>query len=161
MHINFIEVIYAVINFILLVVLLRLFLYKPVHKMLATRRQTISESLAAAEQAKQQAADADEKIRAQVKQAKAEAEGILATARASGDELKKQLLTEAREEARAITEKARAALNKEREETITNLRKETARLAVSVAGRILAEEMSAEQQQALLHKYIMKVGQLQ
>lgn len=161
MHIELSMVIYAVFNFTLLVVLLRIFLYKPVRKMLDTRRQLISESLDTAERTKEQAAAAGEEIRAQIEQARGEATSIVASARASADELKKLLLDEAREEAQAIADNARAALVKEREEAIAALRKEAAVLAVSAAGRILAEELNAEQQQALLHKYIAEVGQLQ
>jgi len=161
MEISLHTVIFAMVNFLVLLVLMRIFLYKPVRKMLDTRQQTISESLAAAEQARQQAAAAGDDIRAQLEQAKGEAEGIVTAARSAGDELKKQLLEEARKEAQSIAEAARAALAKEREEAIAALRTEAAALAISAAGRILAEEISAEQQQALLHKYIMRVGQLQ
>ncbi|MCL2496038.1 MAG: F0F1 ATP synthase subunit B [Clostridiales bacterium] len=161
MHIELSTIIYAIFNFSLLVVLLRIFLYKPVRKMMDTRQQIISESLEAAEQAQQQAAAAGEIIGAQLEQAKTEALEIVASARTAGDELKKQLLEEARAEALIITEDTRAALLKEREEAIIALRKEAAALAVSTAGRILSEEISTEQQQSLLQKYITKVGHLQ
>lgn len=161
MEISIPVMIFAFGNFILLLVLLRIFLFKPVRKMMDARQQTISDGLAAAEQAKQQAANAGEEIRAQIEQARGEAEAIIASARVAGDDLKKQLLEEARVEARGITENARQALAKEREDAITALRKEAAALAVNAAGRILAEELNEAQQQALLHKYIVKVGQLQ
>lgn len=153
--------IFAIVNFIVLLVLLRLFLYKPVLKMLEERKQTISDSLAKAQEAKVQAEQAGEQISARIEHARGEAEGILAAARAAGEELKKQLAEEARAEAQSFTAASRAALNKEREEAIAALRNEAAALAVSAAGRILAEDLTAEQQQALLHKYVAKVGQLQ
>lgn len=161
MSITLSDVIFALINFIVLVVLLRIFLYKPVRKMMDARQQIISDSLTEAEKAREQAAAAGDEIRVQIKQAKGEAEAIAASARSAGEELKKQLVEEARKEAQTITDASRAALNKEREEAIAALRQEAAMLAVSAAGRMLAEEMTAEQQQALLHKFITKVGQLQ
>lgn len=154
-------IVFTLCNFIILLVLLRLFLYKPVNRMLENRRKTIADSLAAAEEAQKKADTAAETIRAQIEEARKEADQIIVAARASGDELKKQIVEEARKEAQSMTESARAALAKEKEEAVIELRKQAAALAVSAAGRILAEELNEEQQRALLSKYMKKVGQLQ
>jgi F-type H+-transporting ATPase subunit b len=64
-----------IINFVILVVLLRMFLYQPVKNMLAQRQQRIAEGLEAADRAAQEAA-----------QQKAEFEKSLAKARQESQE---------------------------------------------------------------------------
>lgn len=161
LEIGLANVIYSIVNFLILLVLLRIFLYKPVRGMLETRKQVISDSLAAAEQAQKQAASAGEEIAAQLSQTRMEAEKIIGAARVAGEDLHQQIVEQARAEAQNIIATTRVALDKEREEAIAALRKDAAGLAVSMAERLLAGELTAEQQQAMLQKSIAQMGRLQ
>lgn len=160
MEINLAEIIFALVNFALLLVLLRLFLYKPVRNMLDTRKALIEEGLTAAAVAKEEAAAASKATQSRLDEAQAEANAVIAEARSKAEQIRKQILSEAQAEAERATAQARAAFEKEREEAIGELRKQAAALAINAAAHILAEEINAEQQQALLAKYIAKVGQM-
>ncbi len=160
MHLSLAETIFAIVNFGLLLLLLRLFLYKPISKMLAERQNTIAESLAQAEQARTDALAAKDQIAAQIEQANLEAETIIAKATQNGEQLKKQILAEARQEAQAIQAKTQADLDRYREEIRHNLQQEAVALAIKTAGQILAEEINQEKQKSLLNSYIKRLGQL-
>lgn len=154
-------VIWNIINFLILLVLLRVFLYKPIRNMLETRKQVVSDSLAAAEQAQKQAAAAGDEIAAQLSRARVEAESIIAAARLAGEDLEKRIVGQAQQEAQNIIDNTRLALSKEREEAIAALRKDAAGLAVTMAERLLAGELTAEQQAVMLEKSIAQIGRLQ
>ena len=79
---NLPQLIAQVANFFVLLVILRLTLYKPVLKMLDDRKQKIAEGLNAAEIARAEAASAQVNIQAQLDEARKEGQEIVAGAQA-------------------------------------------------------------------------------
>ncbi len=91
-------VIYLV-NFGLLLVLLYIFGYKPILRMLDQRSATIKESLDQAEKARLQSARAEEEIKAQLQEARRQGQAIVSQAAQMGEKVKEEARAEARREA--------------------------------------------------------------
>ena len=133
-------------NFGLLLLLLRLFAYKPIMKMLDTRAAKIKESLEAGERAKQEAVSAEKEIAKKIEEASASGQQIVGQAVKTAEEVKRRAAQDAKNEADAIIAKAQVEITREKQESMTELRKEVADLAVMVAGKAIATSLDKETQ---------------
>lgn len=125
------------VNFAIVLVALRYFLYRPILAMLAKRQQIVAQGVDDAAAAKSLLEGADAVAAERVAAADAEAERIVASAREAGAEEKMRLVKEA--EARALAVAHDAALRAD--EVTTRARRESeqeiARLAILAAEKVL------------------------
>lgn len=146
-----------IINFLLLFGLLSIFLWRPLMNMLDSREMKIQKGLedaAAAANARRNAEAEAEKILAA---ARAEAQRVVEEARGRGDELAKLVETEARTEAEQIRAEGRVRVNEERDRQLADMRGQVAAIAVAVAQRLIGETLDEKRQQALVNDFFAKV----
>jgi F-type H+-transporting ATPase subunit b len=127
------------VNFLILVWLLKRFLFKPVGNLVAERKAEIVRAQAEAEAARQSAERARKEIEARQSQIEAERQAILDKARAQlADERAKMI-----EDARAEIEKLKAAslksLNEERDAAAREVTDRSIQIAVGLAQRLLRQ----------------------
>ena len=161
MEINFFELGYMIFNFLVLVVLLRLFLYKPILRMLDQRKTSISEALNAADAAREESETVKASLQAEIIKAREQAETLVAAAEKASEDAKKDIIAHAQAEAKTLLERAQAEINREKAEAIAQLKEEVAALAVAAATKILKGELDAATQQQITDKYIQEVGRVQ
>lgn len=147
-----------VAGFVILVVLLRKFLFGPVSAMLAARQDEIKstydradESIKAAEQLK---ADYEQRIGAVEAEARQRIQEAVKEAQAAKDEI----VSEARAESHAIIERGAREIEHERDRALVELRTEVANLAVGAAGKIIGENMDDARQRKLVDDFMKQVG---
>jgi F-type H+-transporting ATPase subunit b len=138
------------INFGLLLLLLRLFAYKPIMKMLDNRANKIKESLEAGERAKQEAVQAEQEVTKRIEAASRDGQKIVDQAVQAAEEVRRKAALEAKKEAEVIVEKARVEIRREQEEAVNDLRKEVADLAVVVAGKAISRSLDEKTQRQLI-----------
>lgn len=146
-----------IINFLLLFLILRFALWKPIVNMLDARGAKIQKGLedaAAAANARRNAETEAEKIQSQ---ARAEAARAVEEARGRGEEVGRSVETEARAEADRIRAEARARSNEERDRQLADLRGQMAAIAVAVAERLIGESLDANRQQAIVSDFLSKL----
>ena len=148
------------INFGLLLLLLRLFAYKPIMKMLYQRAQRIRESLEAGERAKQEAVSAEKEVAKKIEEASASGQKIVEQASKAAEDVRKRAEQDARKEAEAIIEKAHVETQRQKEESMAELRKEVADLAVAVAGKAIGESLDRNTQQTLINNVMKEASSL-
>jgi len=148
------------VNFGLLLVLLRLFAYKPIMKMLDNRANKIKESLEAGERAKQEAVSAEKEIAKKIEEASLSGQQIVGQAVKTAEEVKRRATQDAKKEADDIIAKAGVEILREKQESITELRKEVADLAVMVAGKAIATSLDKETQRKLIDNALKEVSSL-
>lgn len=148
------------VNFGLLLVLLRLFAYKPIMKMLDTRANKIKESLEAGDRAKQEAVSAEKEIAKKIEEASASGQQIVGQAVKTAEEVKRRASQDAKKEADAIVAKAQVEIQREKQESMTELRKEVADLAVMVAGKAIGTSIDKETQRKLIENTLKEVSSL-
>ncbi|ACI97811.1 ATP synthase subunit b 1 [Rhodospirillum centenum] len=126
------------VNFLILVLLLRHFLYRPVLAMIDRRKaeatRLLDDAALRVEAAKAERQKA-ETLRADLE---AQADALLADSRARAGKELEELRTRARREADGILAEGRKALAEERRAAEADLRGKAAGLAVEIAGRLLA-----------------------
>ena len=130
---------FQAVNFLVLVWLLRHFLYRPVRRIIDERRATAARALADAEAAQRQA---DETAREYQRRAEAvadERDQMLDDARAKIEGERQAMLAEARTEAEALQARTQRALGAEREAVAREIRVQAAELAIALARRLVAD----------------------
>jgi F-type H+-transporting ATPase subunit b len=112
------------VNFLLLLVILRIFVYKPLLKLLHDRRAKIEEGLMKAKMADERLHEVDEIGKGKIKEAEATAVGILKKTEVDAKTLEAKLLAEAnRKEAEAV-KNTEAILRAKEEESRRAMEKE-------------------------------------
>jgi F-type H+-transporting ATPase subunit b len=161
MSIHVPDIIWAIINFLILVVVLNKFLYKPVTKMLDDRKNEISNNLEHAEKSKQDAEKIKEEYALHLQNAKSEAQEIIARANKMGEETKNEIVNQAKAEAEKVSAKAQEEIRLEKAKALAELRDEVASLAVLAAGKILAKNIDIKDHEKMVKDFVKEVGEIQ
>lgn len=149
-----------IVNFAILLLLLQMFLYKPVLRLLEERKERIRKGLEDAEKAKQALAGAQADYDRRMEEARKEAQAIIAQATQSADRAREQILAEARLEAQKVVDKAREEIEYERKRVLAELRQEVASLAVLAAGKVIHRELDESAHRKLIEDFLAESGKL-
>lgn len=147
---------WTVLIFVILLILLKKFAWKPILSAVKSRNEKISDALNAAEKAKEdmQKLHADnEKI---LKEARAERETIIKEAR----DLKNQMVVDAKEQAKKeadkIIEQAKKTIENEKRTAINEIKNNVAQLSVDIAQKLMQKELSNDDKQKELIDTLLK-----
>ncbi|SMB88209.1 F-type H+-transporting ATPase subunit b [Desulfonispora thiosulfatigenes DSM 11270] len=152
------EIIMAMANFLLMVVILNKFLYKPIVKVLDERKESIQGNLDEAEKTKTDAEGIKKEYQEQLKSARKEAQDIITKATKLGDESKEDLLRQAKIEADKISQRAKEDIEREKGKAISEVRDEVANLSISVAEKILGQKLEKKNHEKMIHDFVKEVG---
>lgn len=143
-----------IINFLLLLVILYFFAYKPILKMLDERSRKIKESMDEVQKVKDQAAQTEEEFKKKIEAASKEGQEVIARAMRTGEEARQRAQLEAKQEAQVLVEKARVEIQRERDETIGELRQEFADLTVVAAEKVIGKSLDKEAHRQIIDKVL-------
>jgi F-type H+-transporting ATPase subunit b len=150
--------IWHAINFLVLFLLLRQFLFKPVVGMLDARAQRVRESMEQADQARRAAEQAQSDRQTLLAETRREAEQI----RARADEQAKRILADA--EARAherqqqIEAQAEASARQIEERVMAQVRAQLADLVVTAVDRVTRNALDTNSQRGLVQQFLSTNG---
>ncbi len=152
------DIIWTFVNILILFVLLKLFLFKPVNAMMEKRRKLIDGQLSDAAQ-KQKEAEAEKQAYAdRLKEAHAEAAEILKKAKAEAEAQYCMILERAERDAQKKTAEAEKKIALEHEQMLKNAKSEIAAVAVMAAQKLAVKHADAEVDSALLESLIQEAG---
>ena len=140
------------LSFILLLTILRLFVYAPVLKLLDERRERIREGLSAAERGREQAVEAERQAQAQIEAARREGQNIVAQAQQVANRLQEEARQQAQQQQEAMLERARAEIQMERDSAIAHLRREFADMTIAAAEKVIGQSLDRSAHQRLIEQ---------
>ena len=150
---------FALFNLILVFVVLRKFLFKPVKKMIDDRQQEIDGLYADAEQKNTEAEALRQEYEGRIAEAKNEVAEIIRAAnkeaRREGDEIVKS----ARESASALREKAEQDIALEKKRAMNEMKNDISGIALEIAEKVVGRTISDADQDALVADFIEKIGE--
>ncbi|MCC6961275.1 MAG: F0F1 ATP synthase subunit B [Dehalococcoidia bacterium] len=147
---NLPQLIAQVVNFFVLLMILRLVAYKPILKMLDERKQKIAEGLNAAEIARAEAASAQANIQAQLDTARREGQEIVANAQNIATRIQADSREQSAKDREASIERARAEIQQERDRAIADLRGEFADITVRAAEKVINQSLDRQAHQRVI-----------
>jgi F-type H+-transporting ATPase subunit b len=143
--------VWSIIIFVVLLVALRAFAWKPILKVLQDREELIQSSLDDAKRERQEAEQLLTEYRQQLARAREEATAIVEEGRRKAEQVGRELQDEARREAAEMFERTRREIDLATDAAIRRLYDQTAELAVDVATGVVRKELSAEDHRALVN----------
>lgn len=137
-------------NFIILLIVLRFTLYKPILSMLDKRKERIAEGLGAADKARVEATAAQERIDEQIQQARQEGQEVVANAQQIAARIQQDARDQAERDRETLAERARQEIQLERDRAVALLRAEFAGITVSAAEKVIGESIDAGSHQRII-----------
>lgn len=149
-----------IVNFVLLLIILRMFLYKPIVGMLDRRRDKIKTDLQEAEDARSKAEAAKQEHEKQLEQAREERHSILAEATEQAEKMRAEILAKARSEAQEIITKTQDEMEYERRQALLAVQDQIVDLALTAAAKVIGESVDEQAHRRLIREFIAEIGDL-
>ena len=138
---------WMLLMFIILMIILKKFAWKPILKALDKREKTIEESLRSADRAREEM----EKLKADnekiLAEARTERDGMLRETKQTSEKILREAREKAGTEAQRLIELAREQIASEKAAAVTEIRRQVVELSVQVAEKILREKLKDDRQQ--------------
>ena len=151
------NLVYTIINVIILYLLLRHFLIKPVTDIMEKRKQLIADGLQSAQDAQDGALKMKQEYEAALNGAKQESVQIVENARKSAKY--DRILEEAGNKADSMIASAKETIRIEREKTIHELKGEITGLAIASAAKIAGGKSDEERESQLFDQFLRETGE--
>jgi F-type H+-transporting ATPase subunit b len=142
--------IWTIATFLVLVVLLAKFAWRPLLAALDERQQAIRKSLDDARQAKQDLERVHAESAKILEQARKEAESIVASTRTDVNQFREEMRLKAREEAAGIVKNAERQIELETARALQQIRHEAVDLSVTIASKLLQRNVSKDDNARLI-----------
>ena len=144
-------VFWSAISFLLLIVLLGKFAWKPIMKAIGEREESITNALQAADKAKAEMTRLNQESEALMVKARNERDGMLKEAKELSTKMVEEAKDSAKAEAAKILVRANEEITSQKNAAIAELKNQVAGLSVGIAEKILRKQLSNDtEQQALV-----------
>ncbi|MEA5059680.1 MAG: F0F1 ATP synthase subunit B [Candidatus Pelethousia sp.] len=161
MQLNVSDIILHLVNIVVLYLLLRLLIYKPVRKFMDNRAARVQAQMDEAtrinEEAHQKQAEYEQRLAAMEE----EASNKMQEANRAASEAAAAITAQAQEEAKTILEQAQTEADQQRETIQRQVRPQIVDISVDIAEKLLGREVSREDNRALIDSFFQsqeKVG---
>jgi F-type H+-transporting ATPase subunit b len=141
---------FTLIIFILVLVVLAKFAWKPLLTALQNREKYIRESLEAARRDRQDYEQRLRDLEARMNKAREDASAIVEEGRRDGEQVKRRIEDEARKSADALIDRAKREIGIARDSALKDLYEQSSQLAMSMAGSVLRRQLGPEDEQRLI-----------
>lgn len=146
-----------ILNFLILVAILRALCYKPVVRMIKAREDKIAESLAKADSDVAEAEALKKDYQAQLAEAREKAQAIVDKAEKVAASNRETSLQDTKREIEQMKKAAQAEIQRDRERAADQLKKEIVALSLLAAGKVVEKNMEASENEALVGDFIDKL----
>ena len=153
------NILWTIINLLILYVIARKFLFGPVRKVLAARQAEIDKQFADARTAQEDAQKLKEQYQESLDGAEKERLDILNQARDGAGEEYERILSEAKSTADKLVADAQKSADREQEKRIQQAQEQIADLVVAATAKLMASRQGAEADRELYNQFIAKTGE--
>lgn len=157
--VNLWQMLISLCNLVILFLILKKFLFKPVKAIFAKREEEIHSHYAAAQTAEKNALAAEAEFAEKMKTAQALADDILEKAEARAERRGEKILSEAKEKAEAIAHQARTEAELERKKATEGIKREIVGVSALLSEKILEREIKTEDHRKLINSFISEIGE--
>jgi len=145
--------------FLLLLVVLRKFAWKPIMQMLKKREEGIEEALHQAEKARAEVKELVAKNVELIIEGQQERDAIIKEARDKSEQIIIEAKEEAKKESKRIMTEAQEMIRREREDTIRQIKSDVSDIILETAKTIISKELSSQKDhEQLIEKQISKIA---
>jgi len=160
MQIDWLTVIAQIVNFLILVWLLKRFLYHPVITAMDRREQRIAERLQLAEQREQAAIESRQDYENRIASINKESETLMASARQEAEAERQQLLSAARTETGEKRSLWQHQVNEEKQRFLRSLKLQASETIQHIVRQALADLADVELEEQMIESFVRQLESL-
>ena len=149
---------WTIVIFVLLLIVLSRFAFKPMLAAVEARERALQAAIDDARRDREEAARVLAEHRAQLEQARNEAQKLIADGRATADKLRTDLLEQTKAQQQEMLERARRDIDTEKTNAIAALRREAVDLAIAGAGKVIERNLDTDANRKLVQTYLGSVS---
>ena len=153
-------IIWTIITFAVLMVILRVFAWKPLLGMLEERERTIRESLEQARKAKEEAEHLMTQHREMLGKARQEMAAIIEKAQRDAEQRRSDILARAQRDAEEKGRQFAEDLERQKRAAIRELKEESVDLVLAAASRLIDSSLDDDKHRALAKGYLEEITRL-
>ena len=146
-------------SFLLLIFLVKKYAWGNITSVLDERAEKISSDIDGAEEARKKAEELASKREAELAGSRTEAKTIIENAKGTAEKSRADILAEAKLEAGRLKEKANQEIAQNKAEALQSVKGEVADLTVSLAGKIISQNLDSHAHKELIDQYIDQLGE--
>lgn len=156
--VNIWQILISLLNLIIMYLIVKKFLFKPVNNMLAKRQAELDSKYDAARKA-QENADKNESLwNEKIKSAEAEADSIIHNAADKAKRREDKIISEAEEKADGIIKRAEAEAELELKKAEAEIKTEIVEVSSALAEKLLSREINIDDHKNIVDSFIEKIG---
>lgn len=142
------------LNFLILVVVLRMVAYKPIVRMLKEREDLIAGNIRKADEDKAEAEAVLNDYKAQLATARTKAQDIMDKAEKRAQDEHSAKIQETNDEIKQMKDAARQQIQRERSQAVEQLKSQMVALSMAAAQKIVSKNMDAAENEVLINEFI-------
>ena len=146
-------------SFLLLIFLVKKYAWGNITSVLDERAEKISSDIDGAEEARKKAEELASKREAELAGSRTEAKTIIENSKETAEKSKADILAEAKLEAGRLKEKANQEIAQNKAEALQSVKGDVADLTISLAGKIISQNLDSQAHKELIDQYIDQLGE--
>lgn len=151
-------IIFTLINTLIIFLIFRIFLFKPVGNILEKRKELAASEIAEAQKAKESAQKAEQEYLASIAGAKEEAAEIIRQANLRAQSREEEIISEANAKAAEIRAKAEDAIERDKKRALNEIKDEISDIVIMAATKVAEKEISAKDNEEIISRFLANVG---
>ena len=160
MSIELTTIIATLLNTLILFLVLKHFLFDKVNKVIDDRQKEIQDSYDRADEAEKNAQKLEADYNEKIGQAKEESAEIIRDATKKAQVRADEIIDEARVEAKGIRTNAENEIEREKKIAVNAIKDEISQIAFSAAAAVVEKDLTSEDNERLIEKFIDDVGEV-
>ena len=156
--VNIWQILISLVNLLLLTLIVKKFLFKPVKKVMDQRKAAIDADYEQARAAREEAEESRQNYAAAMAAVRQTSDQLIAEATRAAEHRSSEIVEEARERATDIRRQAEADAVLERKKAEEDMRREIADVSTRLTGVLLKREINEEDHRALIDSFLQEIG---
>ena len=156
--VNLWTILISLINLLLIFIIVKKFLFKPVKKLIADREAAIDKHVSAAKDAETAALESKNAWELKLKDAEEEADAILVDATETAKRRAEQIVSDANTKAEGIVTRAEEEAVLTRKKATDEMKKEIVGVSAAIAEKMLEREINTDDHKSMIDSFIDKIG---
>lgn len=151
--------IFTLVNLMIVFLIMKKYIFKPVKKMIDERQQEIDDQYADADRSMKEAAALKEQYETRLAEANAESDEILKEAYRKAQLRDEEMLRQAQEQAAQTLRRADEQVELEKKRAMNEIKEEVSVMAMDIAAAVLARDIKASEHSELIDSFIENLGE--
>ena len=158
MNVHIPTIIATIINFIILLYILKFFLIKPVNKIMNDRQNGINMSITKAKANEEESEISRKEKERLLHEAKVRGREIVEEYKINAQNISQEIIDEAKKESILIMERSRIEIERQKQKSESEIKKQVIDLSLILSERALEQVIDEKEHRRLIEDFIFKVG---